>query len=324
VKGGFEGIGKGYYRKSFSNVLEIRILLALKGRKVYDWAVNVRSLETMIDEMENLKMEMDKGVRKSIRLMKDKGSWNLGGDQTTEDVFPDIWLAAAYRHRERVKRFRLKYEELFELLGDRAGRAPCYRRHFFFLDACKATHELKLFLKFAELYMHIFVGVETAKSRKTFSGREVRECLIAYHLFYHVVKRIRMFWKGPGLGTTYDGLKKKFPMVDSDVLKEVILEPEVGRGWRTKASDLALRLTAEHIGTTQKNVKRILKEEKRYRKTVEELIGGIPEPEKILAHEDTIPDLWPEVPKRQSDEDRIRMIRTLFLPEDLSTEKKAP
>ncbi|MFH1314284.1 MAG: hypothetical protein ABIJ00_13795 [Candidatus Eisenbacteria bacterium] len=167
-----------------------------------------------------------------------------------------------------------------------------------------------MFLRFVELYIHVFVGVGRSKSGKALSGREVKECVIAYCVFDRVVRRIRDVWQR---GMYHEDFVEKFPMIDAGLLDEIILDRGRRKGWKSRASDIARRLAAQHVGTTQSNVKQILKQEKKYLARTRELVAEVPKPEKILAREERVPLLWPEEPRRLAQEKGEDMIESLFI-----------
>lgn len=313
LKTGFQQINKTTYKKSFSDLLVLEIVISRKIGKHYQWTMNEKSFNVMLAELRHIKTYLDKNAEEIYKLIR---SPKAKKEQLYSELFMTEYMKKIATitnlvHKKKNDFFE-KYEDFIGVNCNIAITMPTFRKQFFFFDACKTTRQLHWYFEFIELFLDLFGGLRKPQPfTRKISAEAIKYGIAAYYSVLFTVKKLRKFHQK---GLSFEELKAKFPMISEENLEKMTLDSGAKKGWAYKASDFALDFASYTTKTTANNFKQILKKEKEFSLKMRHLVGKIKDIEMVLAGKTGIPikPLWSLKIEAVPKEDWIGIFRWTF------------
>jgi hypothetical protein len=286
LKEGFGKVDEETYRMDFSGVIELRFYLRDKEPKSWDWKMNLPEFTIMVDELESIKMYIDRKADKISKSLKDcHGMGPDEGRKHSEKVYDEIPAVCESVHEKKAA-FLRKYELLMDFLGYVKVPIPYPRSIHFFFDPCKTTKELDLYLRFVRLSMFVFWRLGRSQYEGNLTVDQIKAAIISYFLVLFTIKKIRRLYNSD---VPLEALKVQFNMVDEQTVDQIVRYPDRGKDWFHSAERIAGDLVAPRFNTTGGNLKQIRKREKQYARAVRKRIGSMEDVELALSGKVDVP-----------------------------------
>jgi len=274
IKEGFKRVSKSEYKKNFSGVLELSIEISRRRGKSFNWEMKEDNFKEMIQNFKAIKISLNKKARDIVGLMEKIRDPNIENTQSSK-LHKEI-MTKMFTETNDVQKMREaffgKYHEFFEINSDFLIKCAYKRSRVFFFDACKTLRQLHLYFQFIELALDVpgFIKKSKRLTRKI-TPKIIKSSILGYQYCLAELKKIRRIWSD--IGFDFQEIKKQYPGISEEVLEMITEERE--RGFKYKASDLALEFISSSAGTTKENLKKILKQEKEFAQEARKIIQKI-------------------------------------------------
>lgn len=287
-KAGFQKVDPITYRKSFSDIVELKIVVSRKSGKSYAWNMNEEKIKVMLGELESIKTYLDRQAERHydlVRSPKNRKKFLCDESYATECMMKTV-TATNTAHKMK-KAFMEKYSDFLNFNSHYYLQTPIFKYRSFFFDACKNTHQLHLYFDFVELFVDVFGALKKSKPHeRRISPEAVKLGIAAYYAVLFTIKKVRSLYLR---GASFGELTNRFPMISEKYLEDITLEAQAKKGWAYKASNFALDFASYTANTTMDNFKQVLKKEKKFGQYMKKEVGKIKNIEEVLAGKVGVP-----------------------------------